>query len=113
MSEHGNRILALQVCQQPRQRSHLRFGRGHFVQITHEGDADGIRVVPLAVRPHSLKGARGMHCSVGGDYEVVRDVGVPTTLGTGSEILQRRVYGGVMDNNLSDGSHGESPVTDQ
>ena len=74
MPHYGYGELAAQVGEQACQRSHLRFGRGHSVQITHEGDAHRICVVPLAVRPHSLKGARGMHGAVCGYHEVVRDV---------------------------------------
>jgi hypothetical protein len=113
MPEHRHRELGTQVGKQAQQRGYLRFGWGYAIQITHKGYAHRICVVPATVCAHSLKGARGMHAAVGHNHEVVRDVGVAPPNGAGSELLQRRVYGGVMDDDLSDGSHGESPVTDQ
>jgi hypothetical protein len=113
MPEDGHIPLATQVGKQAQQRGDLRFGGGNPIQIAHEGYAHRICVVPLAMRPHALKGARCMHGAICGYHEVVWDIGVPTTLDAGSELLQRRVYACVMDDDLRYLAHGCSPVTGQ
>jgi hypothetical protein len=84
----------------------LRFGWGYAIQIAHEGNADAIGVVPLAMRPHAFQRARGMHCAVRGYHEVVRDIRVAPPLHADSELLQRGVYPSMVNDDLSDGTHG-------